>query len=151
MVQESDFHADYIFTEGLELANLEMARRISHLKRHQWSVHEKGGCEVSDDTGGVIPPTSASNLQHEKDTPATPYLPPAIHHCPSSCSVSLFHLNPNQTSDRVTNGFNRSFQSNIHKSAYVFISAAVIQLPPGRECLFSIGRLFPPFLSMIKR
>lgn len=94
MAHESDFHADYIFTEGLELANLEMARRISHLKRHQWSVHEEGGCEVSDDTGGVIPPTSASNLQHEKDTPATPYLPPAIHHCPSSCSVSLFHLNP---------------------------------------------------------
>lgn len=51
-------------------------------------------CGVSDDTGGVIPPTSASNLQHEKDTRMTPYVPPTIfypHPTPSAwcCSFSF--------------------------------------------------------------
>lgn len=49
------------------------------------------GCGVSDDTGGVIP-TSASNLQHEKDTLVTPI--PAPYHPlppfpPSTLSLSL--------------------------------------------------------------
>lgn len=51
-------------------------------------------CGVSDDTSGVIPPTSASNLQHEKDTRMTPYVPPTIfypHPAPSAwcCSFSF--------------------------------------------------------------
>lgn len=54
----------------------------------------KQGCRVSDDTGGVIPQTSVSNLQHEKDTRVTPYLPPTIlypHRAPSvwCCSLSF--------------------------------------------------------------
>lgn len=50
------------------------------------------GCGVSDDTGSVIPPTSASNLQHEKDTLVTLYLPPTIlypHLAPSAWRFSL--------------------------------------------------------------
>lgn len=111
-VQESDFHAPYIFMEGLEPANLDMALSIASVTDTPDSVAAqtlsenapvcpctyyrapKGGgggvCEVSDDTGGVIPPTSASNLQHEKDTVATLYLPPAVFRCPSSCPVLLF-------------------------------------------------------------
>lgn len=57
---------------------------------HGW----RWGCGVSDDTGGVIPPTSASNLQHEKDTLVTPYLPPTILYphpsfCPTLLPLSL--------------------------------------------------------------
>lgn len=93
----------------------------------------KGGgfCEVSDDTAGVIPPTSASNLQHEKDSVATPYLPPAILRCPHpapNCSP-----NPNQIPYRVPTGFNRNFQSNIQKSRYLFISAAVVRASTSQE------------------
>lgn len=90
-----------------------------------------GVCKVSDDTGGVIPPTSASNLQHEKDSVATPYLPPAILYCPHPapyCSP-----NPNQTLYQVTTGFHHNFQSNIQKSPYLFISAAVVWASTSQE------------------
>lgn len=45
------------------------------------------GRGVTDDTGDVIPLTSASNLQHEKDTPVTPYLPP--NHLPPPARLLL--------------------------------------------------------------
>lgn len=57
--------------------------------------HVQGwSCGVSDETGGAIQPTSASNLQHEKDTLMTPYLPPTIVcPCPAPsawcCSLSF--------------------------------------------------------------
>lgn len=59
-------------------------------------------CWVSDDTGGVTPPTSASNLQHKKDTHMTLYLPPTILYprpAPSArrCSL-LFQLKSNSVS-----------------------------------------------------
>lgn len=148
--------------EGLELANLDMVRRITSVTgcRNSTSASVRAlppgkaggwGCEVSDDTGGVIPLTSASNRQHEEDTLATPYLPPAILHCPSSCSGPLSHLNPNQTLDHVTNGFNRSFQSNIQKSPYLSVSAAVIwastrQELHSRPACFPLAHTPPPSL-----
>lgn len=122
--------------------------RAFTITRQRWGW----GCEVSDVTGGVIPPTSASNLQQKKDTLATSYLPPAILSCPSSCSVLHSHLNPNQTLDHVTNSFNRNFQSNIQKSGYLFISAAVVWASTSQEFMFSAGLFFLPFCqTMIKR
>lgn len=73
------------------------------------------GCWVSDDTGGVIPPTSASNLQHEKDTRVTPYLPPTVLSPPSPLllpNVTLSHFCPNQTVAQITKDLHRNSQSN---------------------------------------
>lgn len=72
---------------------------------------------MSDDTGGVIPPTSASNLQHEKDILMTPYLPPTILYPHPALlllpDVALSHFDPNQTAYQVAKDFYHSSQSNV--------------------------------------
>lgn len=100
------------------------------------SVHGRRrgrGCRVTDDTGAVIPLTSASNLQHEKDTPVTPYPPPTNHlppplppslrpAPPTFCSAfnSLLFLSFQPKSNSVS-GFpkapRRNSQSNTQKEA----------------------------------
>lgn len=144
MVQQSDFHAQYIFMEGLELANLDMVqcstsvtdtprsvvvRRVSNIETaHVWLCTDcddiwRWGCEVSDDTVGVIMPTSVSDLQHEKDTFVTQYMPPTILRCPSFCAVLLSpsYLNQNQTVYQITKGFCHNVQSNERGSIYSFL------------------------------
>lgn len=89
---------------------------------------------VSDDTGGVIPQTSVSNRQHEKDTLMTPYLPPTILYPPPPDPLllpdaALSHLNPNQTVYQVTKIFcsttscnQRSFKI---RSTYLLLCAFI--------------------------
>ncbi len=107
------------------------------------------GCGVSDDTGGVIPPTSASNLQHEKDTLVTPYLPPTIiypHPAPSARRFSLSLLFEPK-SNRVSN-YERllpqlAIKHTEYGSSYSFL--VLSSMPPlarnftqcGSNCLFS--------------
>lgn len=120
---------------------------------HGW----RWGCGVSDDTGGVIPPTSASNLQHEKDTLVTPYLPPTIlYPHPSFCptllplSLSLIWTQIKQCI-RLRKGFYHNLQSNIRKRQYLFISGALIYASIGQEfhsvwtVCFQRAAFSPPF------
>lgn len=106
------------------------------VSEHGWSW----GCGVSDDTGGVIPPTSASNLQHEKDTLVTPYLPPTIlypHPAPSArrCSLSLslsFEPKSNSVSgyEKVpTTTCNQTYKG----GKYLFILCALIHVSVGQR------------------
>lgn len=159
--------------EGLEPANLDMVLHITSVTDTPRSVAAGAVCEsapvcvcvcartitrqraggfreVSDDTAGVIPPTSASNLQHEKDSVATPVPAPSHPPLPSSCPELLSQPESNPVSG------SRWFQPQLpikYTKESVFIH--LCRCRPGlhqsgislKSCLFSVGLLFLPFLS----